>query len=167
MRNRRTGAGAGMVINRLPAGPDLRIRPIRAELLDRKGPDIPFSIAGAVAMLLTVGSRMRLIENDGASTLSAGKVCVGVIDPNVGPTVTNVAAVEQLRLILLRHGDSAVPPNFGCVIADPHDLKPEHVIQLGHRQVHVEIRQTGQITPTILPSGHRRGGTPSRSYGAP
>ena len=114
-----------------------------AELLDCEGPEVSFSIPGAVSALPTVGCRVRFVENVSASAESLGVVGVGVGDPHVGPSVADVAVVQHLGLVGLGDGNPAVPPDLSCVVADPYNLQPEQVAKFGHCLLHIEVGETG------------------------
>ena len=86
---------------------------------------------------------MWFVENTSSSTTSLGVVSVRIGDPHVRPAVADPAAVEQLGLVLLSHGDSVVPSDLSCIRTEPHDLKPEQVTELRHCQFHVEVGEAG------------------------
>ena len=54
-------------------------------------------------------------------------VRIGIEDPYVGPAMADVAAMQGLRLIGLRHSHPAVPSDLGDIVAEPDDLQLEHL----------------------------------------
>jgi hypothetical protein len=52
---------------------------------------------------------------------------VRVGDSHVGPAVADMASVKDLGLIFLGHGNPAVPPDLGYVVAEPGNFKLEDV----------------------------------------
>jgi hypothetical protein len=82
-------------------------------------------------------------------------VRVGVGDSHVGPAVADVAAVQGLRLIRLGHRHSVVPSDLSDVVAEPDDLQPEDISQVGHGLtlwVPETTEQTWQETAIDQPS---------------
>ena len=66
--------------------------------------------------------------------------------------MAGVAAVKRLGLVGLGDGYPAVPSDLSCIAAEPHDLKPELVVQFGHGLVHIEVGEKGADHLMHLPT---------------
>lgn len=100
---------------------------LAAELVGSECPDVALSIAGAVAALRITGVRVWFVQDVTAPIERCCVVRIGIADSYVGPAMADVAAVQGLRLIRLRDGNPAIPPDLGGVIAKPDNLQLEYL----------------------------------------
>jgi hypothetical protein len=90
--------------------------------------------------------RIRLVT---APIESCRVVCIRIGDSYVRPAIADVAAVQDLRPIRLRHGYCAVPSHLGGAVAKPGDPQPKYLGQHGHRPFDVCVVNNGQIIEFI------------------